>query len=178
MILASIWLRPQAAQEAALHAVIDDLADAHGTVRFAPHLTVCGSLQEIAALDAASAYIRRSGLLPLTVTMAGVASGIDSPFRAVFIVIEDSPALRGFREALRDITRAGELHPPHVSLLYTLERQTQWAMPQLDRERLRAIADTCNERVPRGELTFDRAVVETTDDGWDNVRSWALARAL
>ena len=97
MILASIWLRPQAAQEAALHAVIDDLADAHGTVRFAPHLTVCGSLQEIAALDAASAYIRRSGLLPLTVTMAGVASGIDSPFRAVFIVIEDSPALRGFR---------------------------------------------------------------------------------
>jgi hypothetical protein len=178
MMLASIWLRPQAAQEAALQAVIDDLADAHGTVRFEPHLTVCGSLREVAALAAASAYIGRSGLLPLTLTMAGVASGSDSPFRAVFIAIEDSPALRGLREALRDITRAGELHPPHVSLLYTLERRTQRAMPQLGPARLRAIADTCSARVPRGELTFDRAVVETTDGGWDNVRSWALARAL
>ncbi len=107
MMLASIWLRPPAAQEAALQAVVDGLADAHGTVRFAPHLTVCGSLQEMGALDAASAHIGRSGLLPLTVTTAGVASGIDSPFRAVFIAIEDSAALRGFRAALRDITRAG-----------------------------------------------------------------------
>ena len=107
-LLYSIWLLPQAAQEQALQAVIDSLADQHGTVRFQTHLTVCGSLRNIAALDAASVYVKQSGLLPLTATVTGVASGVESPFRAVFIEIENSPALRDFRETLRDLTGAGE----------------------------------------------------------------------
>jgi hypothetical protein len=177
-MLASIWLLPQAAQQLALQAVIDSLADANGTVRFQRHLTVCGSLRKIEALDVASHYVRRSDLLPLTVKITLAASGTESPFRAVFIEIEDSAALHGFREALRNITGAGELHPPHISLLYALERQTQRPMPQLDGARLRAIADECREHVPAGELILDQAVAKTADGGWDNVRSWAVARTL
>ena len=174
-MLYSIWLLPQAAQGKALQAVIDGLADEHGTVRFQPHLTACGSLRNVAALDAASAYVRQIALLPLTATITGVACGAESPFRAVFAELENSHGLREFREALRDITEAGELHPPHISLLYTLDRNTQQPMPQLDATRLRAIAKDCNTRMPRGELILDRAVVKTAQDRWENVGSWAIA---
>ena len=178
MLLYSIWLLPQAAQEQALRAVIDGLADQHGTVRFQPHLTVCGSLRNIAALDDASAYVRQSGTLPLNLTITGVASGVESPFRAVFAEVENSRGLREFRETLRDMTGAGELHPPHISLLYTLDRNAQRPMPHLDAGRLRAIAEDCSTRVPRGELILDRAVVKTAEDRWENVGSWAIARVL
>jgi hypothetical protein len=177
-MLYSIWLLPQATQEQALQAVIDGLADRHGTVRFQPHLTVCGSLRNIAALDAASAYVRQGGALPLSVTITGVASGVESPFRAVFAEVENSRRLQEFREALRDMTGAGELHPPHISLLYTLDRSAQRPMAQLDAARLRAIADDCNMRIPHGELILDRAVVKTALDRWEDVGSWAIARTL
>jgi hypothetical protein len=177
-MLHSIWLLPKAAQEETLQAVIDSLANQHGTVRFQPHLTVCGSLGNIAALDAASAHVRQSGLLPFAATITGVGSGFQSPFRAVFIEIEDSPALKEFREALRDMTGAGELHPPHVSLLYTLDRNMQQPMPQLDATRLHAIAEECNARLPREDLVLDRAVVKTTVNRWENVSSWSIARVL
>jgi hypothetical protein len=177
-MLYSIWLLPQAAQEAAVRAVIDGLADQHGTVRFQPHLTACSSLRNIAALDAASDYVRQSASLPLTATITGVTSGAESPFRAVFIEVENSRALGEFREALRDLTGAGELHPPHVSLLYTLDRNTQQPMSQLDAARLRAIAEDCNTRIRRGDLILDRAVVKTAEDRWENVSSWAVARML
>jgi hypothetical protein len=177
-MLYSIWLLPQAAQEQALQAVIDGLAGQHGTVRFQPHLTVCGSLRNIAALDAASAYVSQSGLLPLSTTITGVASGVESPFRAVFAEVEDSRALRDFRETLRDMTGAGELHPPHISLLYTLDRNAQRPMPQLDAARLRTIAADCSTHIPLGELILDRAVVKTAEDRWENVGSWAIARVL
>ena len=178
MMLYSIWLLPQTAHEQALQAVIDALAEQYGTVQFQPHLTVCSALQNTAALDAASAYVRRSGLLPFTATITMVGSGSESPFRAVFAEIENSPALQEFRDTLRDLTGAGELHPPHISLLYTLDRSTQQPMPQLDAARLGAIAQECNARVPRGELILDRAVVKSTEDGWENVRSWTLLRTL
>jgi hypothetical protein len=177
-MLYSIWLLPQAAQEQALQAVIDGLADQHATVRFQPHVTVCGSLRNIDALDAASAYVRQSGWLPLNVTINGVASGAESPFRAVFAEVENSRRLREFRETLRNMTGAGELHPPHISLLYTLDRNAQRPMPQLDAARLRAIAQDCNARIPLGELILDRAVVKTAEDRWENVKSWAIARVL
>jgi hypothetical protein len=96
----------------------------------------------------------------------------------VFVEIENSPALRDFRETLRDLTGAGGLHPPHVSLLYTLDRNTQQPMPQLDAARLHAIAKDCNTRIPAGELILDRTAVKTAEDHWENVRSWALARML
>jgi hypothetical protein len=175
-MLYTISLLPQASQEEALQAVIDGLADQHGTVRFQAHLTVCGSLRDIAALDAASAYVRQSGSLPLNVTITGVASGVESPFRAVFAEVGNSRGLQKFRETLRNMTGAGDLHPPHISLLYTLDRNTQQPMPQRDAVRLRAIAEDCSTRIPRGELILDRAVVKTSQDRWENVSSWAIAR--
>jgi hypothetical protein len=36
----SIWLRPEGRQEQRLQELIDRLAEEHGTVAFAPHLTV------------------------------------------------------------------------------------------------------------------------------------------
>ena len=38
---ASIWLRLSDGQETSLRMLIAQLADAHGTVPFQPHLTVC-----------------------------------------------------------------------------------------------------------------------------------------
>jgi hypothetical protein len=177
-LLYSIWLLPRAAQEQELQAVIDDLADQHGTVRFQPHLTVCGLLRNIAMLDDVSAYVRQSGTLPIDVTISGVASGVESPFRAVFTEVGNGRRLRDFRETLRNMTGAGELHPPHISLLYTLDRNTQQPMPQLDAARLRAIAADCSAHMPGGELILDRAVVKTAEDRWENVGSWAIARVL
>ena len=109
-LLYSIWLLPQAAQEQALQAVIDSLADQHGTVRFQSHLTVCGSLRNIAALDAASAYVKQSGLLPLTAIIEWVgipgATGIEArawtnEFPGVISLI-----LRG-RPARESVTTSG-----------------------------------------------------------------------
>ena len=177
-MLASIWLLPQKPQADALQAIIDSLSEAHGTVRFEPHLTVCGALRHLDALDAVADYVRRSGLLPLSVAKTGIASGVDSPFRAVFTEVVDTPALRRFRETLRDMTGAGELHPPHVSLLYSLNRENQRPMPRLDGDRLREIAEGCRDRVPAGELIFDRAVLKTAEGGWDNVKSWKLVRTF
>lgn len=177
-MLYSIWLLPQTAQEQALQAVIEALAKQYGTVRFQPHLTVCSSLQNTAALDAASAYVRRSRLLPFTATITEIGSGTESPFRAVFVEIENNPELQEFRETLRELTGAGQLHAPHISLLYTLDRDSQQPAPQFDAARLRAIAEECNTRLPRGELILDRAVVKTTEGGWENIRSWALLRTL
>ena len=40
--MTSIWLRPEGRQEQRLQQLINRLAEEHGTVKFAPHLTVCG----------------------------------------------------------------------------------------------------------------------------------------
>ena len=55
--------------------LIDRLAEEHGTVAFAPHLTVCGVPGDLAVLDAAAAYVRECGLLPLKVAKTAVTSG-------------------------------------------------------------------------------------------------------
>src|SRR5215471_17022786 len=123
--MTSIWLRPEGRQEWQLQELIGRLAAEHGTAPFAPHLTVCGIPGDLAVLDAAAAYVRECRLLPLRVAKTGVTGAIITPFRAVFIEIENSPELREFRERLRDIVGARELIPPHISLLYTLDRQRQ-----------------------------------------------------
>src|SRR5258708_39983503 len=127
--MASIWLRPQGRQEQALRSLIDRIAGEHGTVSFRPHLTVCGVPGEVAVLDAAAAYIKECGLLPMTVTKTAVTGALITPFRAVFIEVENSPVLREFRERLRDIVGAPTLIPPHISLLYTLDRVSQAPRP-------------------------------------------------
>jgi len=96
-------------------------------------------------LDAVAAYVRECGLLPLRVAKIAVTGAVITPFRAAFIGVESGPELRKFRQRLRDIVGAPPLIPPHISLLYTLNRASQAPGPDFDAERLKAIAARCAE---------------------------------
>jgi hypothetical protein len=97
--MTSIWLRPEGRQEQRLQELINRLAEEHGAVKFAPHLTVCGVPGDLAVLDAAAFYVRRCGLLPLRVAKSAITGAVITPFRAVFIEVENSAELREFRSS-------------------------------------------------------------------------------
>ena len=176
--MASIWLRPEGRQEQRLQELINRLAEEHGTVAFAPHLTVCGVPGDLAVLDAAAAYVSECGLLPLRVTKIAVTGAVITPFRAVFIEVENGPELRELRERLRDIVIAPPLIPPHISLLYTLDRNSQAPRPDFDAERLKAIAAGCTEAIDDAHFTLGRPVVNSAGGGEHDVRGWNLIRSL
>ena len=176
--MTSIWLRPEGRQEQQLQALIDRFAEENGTVAFAPHLTVCGVPGDLGVLDAAAAYVRECGLLPIRVAKTAVTGAIITPFRAVFIEVENSPELREFRERLRDITCARQLIPPHISLLYTLDRQSQTPRPDFDAERLQEIAARCADEIDDTHFTLGRPVVNNAGGGESNVRGWRAIREL
>jgi hypothetical protein len=173
----SIWLQPQGHQEHALQSLIDRMAEEHGTVSFRPHLTVCNLPADLAVLDAAAAYIKDCGLLPLSVTKAAVTGAVITPFRAVFIEVENSPGLREFRERLRDIVGAPALIPPHISLFYTLDRVSQAHRPDLNAEILAAIAARCADAIKDEEFTLARPVVNNAGVRTD-IRTWKVIRSL
>jgi len=102
----------------------------------------------------------------------------DHPVRAVFIEVEDSSGLREFRERLRDILGARPLIPPHISLLYTLDRDSQAPRPDLDAATLAAIAARCADAIKDTEFTLARPVVNSTGGSQTNVRSWKVVREL
>jgi hypothetical protein len=176
--MTSIWLQPQGLQEPALQSLIDRMAGEHGTVSFRPHLTVCSIPGDLAVLDAAAAYIKECGLLPLTVAKTAVTGAVITPFRAVFIEVENSPDLREFRERLRDILGAPALIPPHVSLLYTLDRDSQAPRPDIDAKMLAAIAARCADAINDTHFTLGRPVVMSAGGAQTDVRSWKVVRAL
>jgi hypothetical protein len=173
----SIWLQLQGAQEQALQSLIDILADEHRTVSFRPHLTVCSLPGDLAVLDAAAAYVKDCGLLPLTVAKVAVTGAVITPFRAVFIEVENSPELRGFRERLRDIVGAPPLIPPHISLFYTLDLVSQAHRPDLDAAVLAAIARRCADAIKDEQFTLARPVVNSAAQQTD-VRTWNVIRSL
>jgi hypothetical protein len=174
----SIWLRPQGSQEEALQGLIDRMADEHRTVSFRPHLTVCQAPDDPAVLDAAAAYIKECRLLPLMVTKAGVTGAVITPFRAVFIEVENTPALREFRERLRDIIGAPPLVPPHISLLYTLDRDSEEHRPDLNAEVLAAIADRCAQAICDDGFILARPIVNSAGGSYKGVRNWHVLRSL
>jgi hypothetical protein len=176
--MTSIWLQPEGRQEQVLQDLIERLATERHTVSFRPHLTVCSVPNDPAVLDAAAAYIRVCGLPPLKVTKTAVTGAVITPFRAVFIEVENSPALRQFRERLRGIAGAPALIPPHISLLYTLDSVSQAHRPDLDAEALAAIAARCAEAIKDTEFTLSRPIVNDTGAAETNVRSWTVVREL
>jgi 2'-5' RNA ligase len=176
--MTSIWLRPQGRQEQALQSLIERLAAEHGTVSFAPHLTVCGVPGELAVLDAAAAYIKECSVLPLTVAKTAVTGAVITPFRAVFIEVENTPALRDFRERLRDVVDAPELIAPHISLFYTLDRVTQAPRPDFNAETLAAIAARCADAIADMHFTLARPVANGSGATETDVRSWKVIRSL
>ena len=176
--MTSIWLRPEGRQEQRLQELIDRLAEEHATVAFAPHLTVCGVPGDLAALEAAAAYVRECGLLPLRVAKTAITGAVITPFRAVFIEVENSAELCEFRERLRDIVSAPPLIPPHISLLYTLDRNTQTPRPDFDAERLRTIAAGCTAAIDDAHFTLGGPVVNSAGGGEQDVHSWNVIRSL
>jgi hypothetical protein len=174
----SIWLQPEEPERAGLQAIIDETAGTYDTVAFAPHLTVCSVPGGATALDGAAAYIRSSGLLPLIVKVAAVSGALITPFRAVFIDIEDSPQLHEFRQRLRDVVRAPEFDPPHISLLYTLDRQSQQPRPDFDAAKLSTIAAECAAKMADTQFTLSCPVAVSTDREWRNVSSWRILQNL
>jgi hypothetical protein len=176
--MTSIWLQPQGPQEPALQSLIDRMAGEHRTVSFRPHLTVCSVPGDLAVLDAAAAYIKECGLLPLTVAKMAVTGAVITPFRAVFIEVENSPNLREFRERLRDIAGAAALIAPHISLLYTLDRDSQAPRPDLDAATLAAIAARCADAIKDTHFTLGRPVVMSAGRAERDVRSWKVIRSL
>src|SRR5260370_32176787 len=111
-MLAAIWLHPAGEEQGILQSLIASLAARHGTAPFQPHLTVCSARDlDPAKGDAAADYVRRSRLLPLAVSKAGISFSTTTPFRAVVIEIENTPELSSFRDELRRITGAGEPEP-------------------------------------------------------------------
>ena len=178
-MLASIWLQPTGDARERLKALIAALATRHGTVPFEPHLTVCGT-RELTRdqSDAAADYVRRCGLLPITMRRLAISHSTTTPFKAVIIDVENTPALGDFRETLRRITGAGEPEPPHISLLYTLDERgerTPWAA---DATRLSAIAAYGAARVAEASFVLDKPVIVTPEGDWTNIRSWKIVRKL
>lgn len=176
--MTSIWLQPLDRQEQELQSLIDRIAGEHRTVSFRPHLTVCGLPGDPGVLDAAASYIKECGLLPLTVAKTAVTGAVITPFRAVFIEVENTPALREFRERLRDIVGAPALIPPHISLLYTLGQVTQSCRPDLDAATLAAIAARCAEAIKDTHFTLARPVANSAGGGGTDVNAWRIIRAL
>jgi Cyclic phosphodiesterase-like protein len=177
-MLASIWLQPSGPQKAALVELIEMLAEAHDTVRFQPHLTVCSPQLNPDSWAAAAQYIRDSRRLPLTVRKERISYSTTAPMRAVVIEVEASSLLQSFRDDLRRITGAAEPAPPHISLLYSVEgtgRQPKWSS---DESTLKAIAEECAKRIEMSEFALDRPVVVAPDGDWSNVRSWRIVRVL
>ena len=177
-MLASIWLQLSGKEEASLGALIAMLASAHGTVPFQPHLTVCSPRSNPDSWDAAAEYIRGSRLLPLSVRKKRISYSTTAPMRAVVIDVEAAADLQTFREDLRRITGAVEPHPPHISLLYSVEetgRQPSWSA---DESRLKTIAEECGRRVETSEFILDRPVIVAPDGDWTNIRSWRVVRRL
>jgi hypothetical protein len=84
-------------------------------------LTVCSPQSNPDSWDAAGEYIRDSGLLPLRVRKKRISCSATAPMRAVVIDVEAAADLQRLREHLRRITGAAEPHPPHISLLYSVE---------------------------------------------------------
>jgi hypothetical protein len=76
--MTSIWLLPEGRPEQRLQELINRLAEEHATVAFAPHLTC-----DLAVLDAAAAYVRECGLLPLRVAKAAVTAPSMLPLRQI-----------------------------------------------------------------------------------------------
>jgi 2'-5' RNA ligase len=177
-MLTSIWLQLSGEQETTLGALIAMLASTHGTVAFQPHLTVCSLRSNPDSWDAAAEYIRGSRLLPLRVLKKRISYSTTAPMRAVVIDIEAAADLQTFRQDLRRITGAVEPHPPHISLLYSVEetgRQPSWSS---DESRLKTIAEDCGRRIDAREFILDRPVIVAPDGAWSNIRSWRVVRRL
>jgi hypothetical protein len=178
-MLASIWLQVVGEHRATLHTLIAALAAENGTLPFEPHLTVCGGPDlDPLCWDAAAAFARQSGVLPLKVTKARISYSTVVWSRAVVIDLEDGPAIAAFRAEMSRLAGAAILAPPHISLLYTMSDRGQrpsWAGSE---PRLGEIAEDCAAGFAASEFVLGDPIVVAPDSDWANIRSWKVVRSL
>jgi hypothetical protein len=176
-MIASIWLQPVGDEREILRDLIAGLAVEHDTMPFEPHLTVCTIANPAAELvQAAADYIKACRALPLLTRKTGIRHSTAVPFRAVTIGIENAPEMRNFREALRDLTGANELVEPHVSLLYTIDRNQQRTSWSGDEPTLTAIAAECERRLTVSQFLLGDPILVAPDGDWSNIASWTTIR--
>ncbi len=101
-----------------------------------------------------------------------------TPFRAVFIEVENTPQLQEFRERLRQICGAAPLIPPHISLFYTLDRESQAPRTDFDAAGLAAIAANCAAAIPDTAFTLGHPVANSTSAAQTDISSWRVIRRL
>ncbi|HWI40373.1 MAG TPA: hypothetical protein VNX25_02665 [Verrucomicrobiae bacterium] len=166
--LCSIFLSPAPGDAAWASRLISDLAAAHGTIPFEPHLTLHSGVGdplvagEVLAAEAAALSPRR-----LRVRRIGATEEF---FRSVFIEFQVEDRLLQLREVVKPLLEREKERPflPHLSLLYA-------EMPLVRKEEI--AAGVC---VPP-TLTFDRLKIVTLRDpdrGWGDFRGWETLREI
>jgi hypothetical protein len=130
----SVWLMPQAQDEAMLAAIIADLAAQFEAPLFRPHLTLVEDRSfEAQALAAEVAGIAR-GIAPFSTRIEGVGTS-ELFFRAFFARFEAvGPVLELKQRAIHSIAASPiGAFMPHISLAYGVEdtpqrRRVSWEM--------------------------------------------------
>ncbi|MBS0320345.1 MAG: hypothetical protein JSR18_07390 [Proteobacteria bacterium] len=159
----SLWLMPQAADQDALQALVDELSAAFATPPFIPHMTVQGDLA-LRLKDACAVASTVAADLPAQAWPVQGIEASDAWFRAFYLafapraVFDDALAVAARGTA----TRTGLSPFPHVSLAYG----------SLDAPRKDALRAAIASRIP-ATLTFDRLAVALSGSTV-GVPSWRL----
>jgi 2'-5' RNA ligase len=142
----ALWLKPEAAADQQLQAVINQLATEYHAPPFAPHITLLGRLFGDESELAAKTETLAGRLNEFSPRVTGFA-GAPYYFRCFFSPVASSPELRhAVDEASSTFgASAGSDFSPHISLLYG----------QLHRDEKKQIPAKIGDAVPRS-LTVDR----------------------
>jgi 2'-5' RNA ligase len=111
-------LVPEGADEVALRAIIDRLAEQHGGPAFPPHLTLLSGIVTEESDVVERARRLASASTPLTLHLDDIGTD-ETYFQSLFAVARPTPELVGLRAVAREVfPDAPDPYRPHISLLY------------------------------------------------------------
>lgn len=162
----AIWLVPSKADELALQAIIDELAQRFGTPRFKPHTTLCSGRWDssVEQLNTCAEAIARE-----TAAVCVDTHGLeytDRFFQFFYLVLQAEmidPIAKAARQLLPNSRQPKPC--PHLSLIYSNAFE---AIPrqQLQHEFMNRISDT---------ITFDRLVCAMPkQNNWADINGWTV----
>lgn len=148
--LYSVWLMPQAEDEAMLAGIVAELAATFGTPRFQPHLTLVEDRPCDEADLARQLRVVADGIAPFAADIQGIGTS-DLFFRAFHAhFARTGPVLELKRRAIATIAASPiESFMPHVSLAYGVE----------DSARRQEAARQVEARLAGSAIRFDRLAV-------------------
>lgn len=115
----SLWLTPDGESSAKWRAIIDELANTHGTPAFAPHVTLLPGLIADRETLLSQCRLLANELDPFEIKFARAAHS-QRYFQSLFVKIRTSPTLLHAHELAKKVLEhepAGEFMP-HLSLMY------------------------------------------------------------